>query len=172
MIFPFYLFIWEDRIDLFHVKHLSLMNKNKSYLSVKDYSVSNETFQLLHNKTYGYLETSPQPKAERLSEYYKTEDYISHTDAKRNLFEKAYHFVRTISLKRKLNLINSLSSEEKILLDFGCGTGDFLKIAQSENWQVSGVEPNKKARDIANQKTNNSVFDSEQLLQFKKHISW
>jgi len=145
------------------------MNEINTYLTVKDYSVSGEMFQLQQNETYGYLETRPQPKEDKLSEYYKTEDYISHTDSKRNLFEKAYHVVRNVSLKRKLKLINSLPSEEKNLLDVGCGTGDFLKLAQENDWQVAGIEPNEKARQISNKKTNNSVFEIEQLLQFEKH---
>ena len=74
------------------------------------------------------------------------ENYISHTDSQRNLFEKAYHFVRSISLKKKLKLINSFSSEEKNLLDVGCGTGDFLQTAQDNNWNVSGIEPDLKSQ--------------------------
>jgi len=136
-------------------------------ITVKDHSVSGEEFQLIQNSEYGFLETQPQPSSDKLPEYYQSEDYISHTDSKRNLFEKAYHLVRSISLKKKLNLINSLASEEKKLLDVGCGTGDFLKTAQQNNWQISGIEPNKEARDIANKKTNNSVFETEQLLKFK-----
>lgn len=92
------------------------MNIKPTYLTIKDYSVSGEEFQLLHNETLDMLETFPQPQGEKLSEYYKSEDYISHTDAKRNLFEKVYHLVRMISLKRKLKLINSFQSEEKTLL--------------------------------------------------------
>lgn len=147
----------------------NFMNDSTTFLKVKDYSVSGEEFQLIHNKTYGFLETSPQPEAKRLSDYYKTEDYISHTDSKRNLFEKVYHLVRSISLKKKLKLINSFQSLEKNLLDVGCGTGDFLQVAQQNNWNISGIEPNEQARQIANQKTNNSVFDSEQLVKFKNH---
>ncbi len=145
------------------------MNDSTTFLKVKDYSVSGEEFQLIQNKTYGFLETSPQPEAKRLSDYYNTEDYISHTDSKRNLFEKVYHLVRSISLKKKLKLINSFQSLEKNLLDVGCGTGDFLQVAQQNNWNISGIEPNEQARQIANQKTNNSVFDSEQLVKFKNH---
>ena len=145
------------------------MNDSTTFLKVKDHSVSGEEFQLIQNKTYGFLETSPQPEAKRLSDYYKTEDYISHTDSKRNLFEKVYHLVRSISLKKKLKLINSFQSLEKNLLDVGCGTGDFLQVAQQNNWNISGIEPNEQARQIANQKTNNSVFDSEQLVKFKNH---
>ena len=138
------------------------------YISVKDHSVSSEEFHLLVNNEFGYLETSPQPSLEKLPEYYKSEDYISHTDTKRNLLEKVYHVVRNISLNRKLKLINSFTSEDKNLLDVGCGTGDFLQIAQQNDWTVFGVEPNNEARQIANSKTNNSVSDIEQLLEFPK----
>jgi len=145
------------------------MGKPITYLSVKDHSVSSEEFELLVNEKFGFLETHPQPSAEKLPKYYKSEDYISHTDSKRNLLEKVYHVVRNISLKRKLKLIDSFSSEAKILLDVGCGTGDFLQIAQQNNWTVSGIEPNEEARKIANSKTNNSVYNIEQLLEFPKH---
>lgn len=145
------------------------MKENSIFLTVKDHSVSGESFELTLNKLFGYLETLPQPNEEKLSEYYKTEDYISHTDTKRNLLEKAYHIVRTISLKRKIKLINSFKSGDRKLLDIGCGTGDFLQIAKENDWQVFGIEPNEKARVIANNKTNNAVFITEKLMQFQKH---
>lgn len=115
------------------------------------------------------LETFPQPQGEKLSNYYKSEDYISHTDTKRNLLEFAYHKVREISLKRKLKLINSFTLETKSLLDIGCGTGDFLETALKDNWKITGIEPNEKAREIANSKTNNSVFETEHLEKLKPH---
>ena len=143
------------------------MSKEQTQLYIKDHSVSGEMFQLKENEKYGFLETFPQPKTNQLSEYYKTEDYISHTDAKRNWFEKAYHLVRRFSLKQKLKLINGFKTETKTLLDVGCGTGDFLKTAKDNNWIVSGIEPNAEARIIANQKTDNSVFDIHQLNNFE-----
>jgi 2-polyprenyl-3-methyl-5-hydroxy-6-metoxy-1,4-benzoquinol methylase len=143
------------------------MSKEQTQLYIKDHSVSGEMFQLKKNEKYGFLETFPQPKTNQLSEYYKTEDYISHTDSKRNWFEKAYHLVRRFSLKQKLKLINGFKTETKTLLDVGCGTGDFLKTAKENNWIVSGVEPNADARTIANHKTDNSVFDIHQLNNFE-----
>lgn len=145
------------------------MAKQKKYLSVKDHSVSGEEFDLIQNSEYGFLETKPQPSKEKLPEYYESEDYISHTDSKRNLFEKVYHLVRSISLKKKLNLINSFYSEEKNLLDLGCGTGDFLETALKNGWHVSGIEPNEQARKIANKKANYSVFETAQLLRFEEN---
>lgn len=147
-------------------KH-KIVQKQQTYIKVKDHSVSGEEFQLIVNNEYGYLETTPQPLVEKLPEYYKSENYISHTNAKRNLFEKTYHVIRNIALKRKLKLINSFSSEEKSLLDIGCGTGAFLKTAKDDGWEVFGIEPNKKARDIANKSCEGSVFNIEKLEVFK-----
>ena len=158
------------------MEHLQYMTKSNKYISAKDHSVSGEEFELLINEEFGFLETNPQPSLEKLPEYYKSEDYISHTDSKRNLLEKVYHVIRNISLKRKLKLINWFVERqdqsyrpERSLLDLGCGTGDFLQIAQQNNWTVSGIEPNEEARKIANLKTKNSVFEIEQLLKFTKH---
>ncbi|MFI1772621.1 class I SAM-dependent methyltransferase [Thalassobellus citreus] len=146
---------------------MAKQNSNQAYLKVKDYSVSGEEFELIQNSEYGFLETTPQPSLDKLPEYYESEDYISHTDSQRNLFEKVYHLVRTISLKKKLKLINSFPSETKNLLDIGCGTGDFLQTAKDNNWNVTGIEPNEQARNIANKKTNDSVFNTEQLSIFE-----
>lgn len=150
------------------MEHLFQMNQ-KSNLKVKDFSVSKEEFELKVNDEFGFLETIPQPSKEDLPRYYESEDYISHTDTKRNLFEKVYHFVRFISLQKKLNIINKLSKDSKSLLDVGCGTGDFLQTAQNNGWSIKGIEPNDQARDIANSKTNNSISNIEGLLELEKH---
>lgn len=146
-----------------------MKEEKKTYLTLKDYSVSGETFELLLNSEFEMLETFPVPTLKKLPRYYQSENYISHTDSKRNLFERIYQLVRSLSLKRKLKLINSFSSEEKNLLDIGCGTGDFLQIAKQNHWIVCGIEPNKNAREIANKKTNNSVFNTKELLNFESN---
>ncbi len=145
------------------------MSKQKVFLKVKDHSVSNEHFELIYNETLDMLETYPQPEKDKLSNYYKSEDYISHTDSKRNLFENVYHIVRNIALKRKLKLINSVATNEKSILDIGCGTGDFLEICQKNGWSITGIEPNDTARKLANTKTNNAVYNIEALSKFKEH---
>ncbi|MFB9052009.1 class I SAM-dependent methyltransferase [Formosa undariae] len=139
------------------------------YLKCKDYSVSGEYFELYQDANLDILITSPQPKEEVLGKYYKSEDYISHTDSKRNLFEKAYHVVKGIALKRKLSLINSFSSEEKTLLDVGCGTGDFLQIAKTNGWEACGLEPDVDARQLAINKVGDTVYDPSKMNTLKDH---
>ena len=143
------------------------MKDKKLYLEVKDHSVSGEIFQLVYNKEYDILETFPQLSQDKLSEYYKSENYISHTDSRRNVFERVYHLVRRYSLKQKLKLIEKHSHSGKTLLDVGCGTGDFLKTALNAGWEVQGVEPNERARAIANRKTNNKVDTPGALDNFQ-----
>lgn len=126
-------------------------NNNSFYQKTKDYSVSNEVFELHYNPEFDMLMTFPKPSLEELPRYYESEDYISHTDGSRSLFEKLYQAVKSIALRRKVNLINSLS-EKGTLLDIGAGTGDFLSVAKRENWKVTGIEPNLKAKNIALEK--------------------
>lgn len=122
---------------------------SKTYLKVTDHSVSKESFDLLFNEEYQLLKTNPQPSLEALPSYYESEDYISHTDSKRTLFEKAYHFVKTNALKNKVNLISNLVPQKGSLLDIGSGTGDFLITAKNKGWNIFGIEPNAKAKNSA-----------------------
>jgi len=127
---------------------MDISNK-KHFLTLKDYSVSKETFDLYYDETLDMLITSPQPSLENLGKYYESEDYISHTDNKRSLFEKLYHFIKSIALKNKLNLINSLQPNKGRILDIGAGTGEFLSVAKKDGWKTVGVEPSEKAKAIA-----------------------
>jgi 2-polyprenyl-3-methyl-5-hydroxy-6-metoxy-1,4-benzoquinol methylase len=129
-----------------------IISNKKHFLTVKDYSVSQETFDLYHDQELDMLMTTPQPSLENLGKYYESVDYISHTDSKRSLFEKIYHFVKSIALRNKLNLINSLKSNKGRILDIGAGTGDFLLVAKENGWQIVGVEPSQKAKAIAKKK--------------------
>ena len=93
------------------------ISKQTLFLTVKDHSVSRETFDLYRDDTLDLLTTYPQPDLTALPKYYESDDYISHTDGKRSLFENAYHFVKNIALKNKLNLIIRLNPEKGSLLD-------------------------------------------------------
>lgn len=127
------------------------INQDRHFITLLDHSVSKESFSLFLDENLALLATVPQPSADQLPKYYESDDYISHTDGKRTLFEKAYHFVKGIALKRKTKLISKYQNRGA-LLDLGAGTGDFLNAAKADGWQVTGVEPSEKAREIADGK--------------------
>ncbi|MEN9322770.1 MAG: hypothetical protein RL699_550 [Bacteroidota bacterium] len=116
---------------------------------VEDHTVSHQKFDLHYDVRLDLLHTRPQPPLDELGAYYESEDYISHTDAKRSLFEKAYHWVKKRALNQKIQLLEKYQPNKGTLLDMGCGTGDFLQVAHQAGWLVQGIEPNEKARQIA-----------------------
>lgn len=128
-----------------------VFSKDKLVLTVKDFSVSGEEFELFRDSNLDLLSTFPKPSPADLPRYYESDDYISHTDGKRSLFEFGYHFIKQVALKQKVALINKLQPKGS-LLDIGAGTGDFLAAATSNGWKVSGAEPSEKARRIASAK--------------------
>lgn len=131
------------------------MNFEKQpYLTCEDFTVSNKKFDLMYNAEYRMLETFPQPKGKDLASYYESSEYISHTDSNKSLVDKLYQIVKSVALKNKLKLINSFETSDKTLLDVGCGTGDFLLTCQNSDWKVIGVEPNKNANELAQNKLN------------------
>ena len=123
--------------------------EDKSFITVKGFSVSGESFSLLLNEEYQILKTHPQPTLDKLGSYYEFEDYISHTDGKRTLFEKMYHFIKRKAIRDKVSLINSYQPLKGRILDIGAGTGDFLLECKNQNWDILGIEPNDKAKGIA-----------------------
>lgn len=123
--------------------------EDKSFITVKDFSVSGESFSLLLNEEYQILKTHPQPTLDKLGSYYEFEDYISHTDGKRTMFEKMYHFIKRKAIRDKVSLINSCQPSKGRILDIGAGTGDFLLECKNQNWEILGIEPNDKAKGIA-----------------------
>jgi 2-polyprenyl-3-methyl-5-hydroxy-6-metoxy-1,4-benzoquinol methylase len=141
------------------------IKNTKPFLKVKDYSVSQETFELLYDEELDMLITYPQPSLDKLPSYYESVDYISHTDGNKSLFEKMYQFVKSIALKNKLKLINSQSAKGRIL-DIGAGVGDFLSVCKNDGWQTIGIEPSDKAKNIAKSK---GVSFVENLSELENH---
>lgn len=122
--------------------------EKNTYIQVKDFSVSGESFSLLLDNDLQLLKTSPQPSLENLGSYYESEDYISHTDGTRTVFEKVYQLVKRNAIRNKVKLLSKYNDKGTVL-DIGAGTGDFLVEAKNQGWNIIGIEPNHKAKEIA-----------------------
>jgi len=128
-------------------------------LEVKDFLVSGEYFTIMECKSCSLRFTNPRPNDEKLSAYYQSDDYISHTNEGNNLINSLYKTARYFTLRSKRKLVEKGTSEKNIL-DLGCGTGHFIAHCAHKGWQAAGVEPEDKARAIAAQNKNVQVYSN------------
>ncbi len=117
----------------------------QKFTHCKDYTVSHETFQLDLCQKCELGITTPRPDTNRLSEYYQSEEYISHSGKSSGGIGFLYKIARSFSLNWKKKIIQKHKITGNIL-DFGCGTGEFLNTMQGAGWEVTGVEPSDSAR--------------------------
>jgi len=126
--------------------------------TIVDYTVTKEKFTITKCKNCSFLFTNPRPNKDSLGAYYKSEDYISHTNKSNNPINIVYKLARTQTLKWKYNLVDKFNP--KNLLDYGCGTGHFLNHCHKNNLDIRGFEPDEAARNIANEILNGRIFAS------------
>jgi 2-polyprenyl-3-methyl-5-hydroxy-6-metoxy-1,4-benzoquinol methylase len=128
------------------------------YSELTDFLVSHETFQLFYDKEWDMLITQPIP--ENLDSYYKSAAYKPHQHQSKSIFDKIYNYIRKRGYKYKLDIIKQYNPAAQSVLDYGTATGEFLHFLSKETFRVSGVEPNKNVRNIANQLLENKVMVS------------
>lgn len=144
-----------------------------NYLQCKDYTVSQETFNLVKCNGCSFVLTTPRPDDEHIGKYYQSENYISHANKAVTLVDKIYLKARDYTLKWKLNLANKYYKIHgpKTILDYGCGTGEFLKTCKDNGWNIIGVEPSDDARRQAQGTTASDINKSiESLTQVNINI--
>jgi SAM-dependent methyltransferase len=130
---------------------------------VKDYTVSHETFHLVKCASCHFLFTNPRPDKTEIGAYYKSEDYISHTNSKSGLINTLYQWARKRAINGKLRLLEEVCEGPRTLLDYGCGTGEFLSAAVSRGWTGAGLEPDSGAREQARNNYRLNVEDPDAL---------
>jgi 2-polyprenyl-3-methyl-5-hydroxy-6-metoxy-1,4-benzoquinol methylase len=139
-------------------------SEQELFLNCIDHTVSRETFSIQSCKGCGFKFTSPRPSADEIGPYYKSDEYISHSDTKKGLISKLYHWVRSYTLIKKLQLVMFHSVKQGTILDFGCGTGAFLSVCKKNRWNVFGIEPDPGARRIA--KEANEISSASSIHEF------
>jgi SAM-dependent methyltransferase len=144
---------------MFHVKQLEEIqppekcvicgNKNlQPGKEVKDYFCSGEVFRLFTCSVCELLTTTPQPSMQQIIQYYEAKDYLSHDTSSKSLKSFLYRVARRYAVRNKFLLISKYRKHGSIL-DYGCGTGEFLNFFKNKNWETLGVEKNPNARNEA-----------------------
>lgn len=138
--------------------------ESKLHTKVKDHFLTGEDFSLVQCDNCSLLYTQNRPLLEKIGEYYKSEDYVSHSSTKKGIVNRAYNMVRNYTLGKKVKLISSLTSGTH-LLDIGAGTGHFLKRAKDEGFTVLGLEPDPDARKVAKELNDVELLPLESLKE-------
>lgn len=136
----------------------------KPVLKAVDHTVSHETFAIWECGQCSLRFTQDVPDAAAIGPYYRSEDYISHSNTTKGLVNRLYHMVRRQTLAEKRQLILSATrTRAGKLLDIGAGTGAFVAYMQQNNWQVTGLEPDESARERALADNKVQLQDTAQL---------
>lgn len=133
-------------------------------LLATDHTVSKEKFPVVEcsNCTLRFTQNVPGPEC--IAPYYKSEDYISHTNTSKGLINRLYQFVRNRTMVSKRKLIQQSTGLSKgTLLDVGSGVGTFVQVMKQAGWQVTGLEPDADARKVAAQVYNTDLTDIAQF---------
>jgi 2-polyprenyl-3-methyl-5-hydroxy-6-metoxy-1,4-benzoquinol methylase len=132
------------------------------YLECRDHSISGEQFTLVKCLDCSFVFTNPRPPAHEIGPYYSSEAYISHHADKSGLIPFFYRKIRNVQFEDKTRIIKSFGKQQAVLLDIGCGTGDFIAHCTSLGWNCTGVEPDPGAR-LSAQKKSLNVLDLSYL---------
>ncbi len=133
-----------------------------SFLSCQDYTVTQETFEIVTCENCDFKFTNPRPDEVTLPKYYQSEEYISHSNKNNSLIHLVYKQARNFTIRKKVKLINRIGKKGTVL-DVGCGTGEFLSACKSDGWKIEGVEPSQVAVNqlvtLLKQGVYNAIFD-------------
>ena len=114
-------------------------------MPVDDHSISKEHFNLCRCNDCDFIFTQDVPTENDAGPYYKSEEYISHSNTNKGLVNKLYHIVREHMLSKKHQLIAGLQ-QGKTILDVGAGTGYFLNYMKQQGYETLGIEIDADAR--------------------------
>lgn len=140
-----------------------------NFTEITDHAVSKENFILCKCSDCQLVFTNPRPNQKTIDPYYDFPEYFSHEDRAKSITQWIYKIIRSYNISRKIKFIECFKKKGK-LLDYGCGTGEFLKEAKKHKWKIAGVEPNEKARAQANQKLKDKVKPS--IEEIKKNTEF
>jgi len=145
-------------------------NNIKPQLVAKDYTVSNQSFDIWHCHNCTLRFTQNVPDEESIGAYYQSTNYVSHSDTQEGLINKLYHKVRKKTLIQKSELIiDACKTANGVLLDVGSGTGAFAQTMIEAGWKVTGLEPDDTARTVALNKFGLQLDDPKTLFDLTEN---
>lgn len=139
-------------------------------------------YQIVQCRVCGFLYVHPPPSREELNAFYQNPNYFQGDDT----YGYAAYFAEREEIERqaeeRLILIERLVERGR-LLDVGCASGYFLRVAKQRGWQVEGVEISQavvpSAEQLVGQRIHPTLeaapdapdsFDAVTLWEYIEHV--
>lgn len=134
------------------------------HLTCRDHFLTGEPFDLYRCSSCNFVFTRDHPGEKEAVRYYDSQDYISHDDSAKGFTTALYRMVRRVMLAGKRRLIIRLTGKTTgDLLDIGAGSGHFAGAMKQTGWNVTGIEPGKKAAAHASSQFGIRMIDPAQM---------
>ena len=115
-----------------------------------DEFATGESFDVYECAGCGLAFTQNIPDEKEIDRYYESPTYISHSNTSKGIVNSTYHLVRKLMLRNKARLVERLTLlKNGKILDYGAGTGHFARVMASKGWDVTAIEKNSRARELA-----------------------
>jgi SAM-dependent methyltransferase len=135
-------------------------------LSAADHTVTKETFEIWECGDCSVRFTQNVPSAAVIGKYYQSPEYISHSNTRKGIVNRLYHWVRSYTLGSKKRLVRKFTTlKTGTLLDVGAGTGAFAATMKKAGWNVTGLEPDETARRNARKQYQLELAPADQLYE-------
>ena len=110
-------------------------------VSVRDPLKKSTKYSLMLCLSCKTVSTTPIPKD--LDQYYSV-NYDSY-QKKTSLFSKIYSFAQNLNNYRKTRILKQINA--KSILDYGCGSGSFVRYTSKRGYETNGYEPINDTND-------------------------
>lgn len=138
------------------------------FIECKDHTVSGEIFPVVACNDCSGMFTAGAPAFSEIGKYYQSDSYISHTDSKKGVFNRIYQLIRNFTIGQKKKFVISKAAQKKgAILDYGCGTGNFLASMKTSGWNVKGIEPDPSACQKAADATGEVIHPPDHINQIE-----
>jgi 2-polyprenyl-3-methyl-5-hydroxy-6-metoxy-1,4-benzoquinol methylase len=110
----------------------------------------------------------PLPSSDTIKKYYDSSKYHTGERYEPGKLTKK----NTLTWDIRLKLIRSLGYEKGDIIDIGCATGLFLKVAETKGWNIKGLEISKNAAKIAKRILGQEKVQQVDLIDFNTQEKW
>lgn len=133
------------------------------FMDCIDYAVSGESYSLVRCNGCGLIATL-NPPMESNDKYSKLNLELYRADKPRRFFDRVYYYMRYITVRRKIHLVESMTGMRRgKLLNYGAKSGFFSSRMSDRGWTVTSLEQHYEKRMFSLEMFHHRMMDLTEL---------